>query len=894
MRYLIGIDLGTTKCALSYVDLDRQQNPNLAVKTFRLPQMTADGRIVETESLFSCCYLLPVEEAGKHQLAGTLPKNYLVGQLAFEKGAKVPTRLVQSAKSWLCHSHAMRNTDLLPVDACEITGRISPVEASSRYLRYFLEVWNNSIAKGDPEKAFEVQDIVLTIPASFDEVARALTVEAAKKAGFTQYTLLEEPQAAFYHWISSHEKTLSQQVKPGSLILIVDIGGGTSDFSLIAVKETEVGLSFDRVAVGEHLLLGGDNMDEALAHLMESRFNSSIQWAQLKRQAKLAKETLLADNAPPSFKAVLLGKGSSVVQGSQSAELFREEATECLLNGFFGQYPWNEACQLPKKSGLKPLGLPYEEEPSITKHLAAFLKRTGQKPDYVLFNGSALKPKRFRQAICQSLKNWFNDKEIVELSTSSLELAVAKGAAHFGKVKQGLAKRIGGGAARSYYAEVDQEGQAKALTLIERGAVDGTSFKPTNTFHLLPNSPVAFKIYTSHTRLTDHFGDLVDIDPLEMQALPELHTVLRFGSTKEKVPVLLEAKLNDIGVLELALNSKNTEHRWLLEFQVRQAQDLTEKKARTDVTLESKELDKAKEAIACYFENPPEKKNLMEILEEVTQLERSHWPASYLRAFFDNVIKSAPLRNKSLKLEERFWNALGYFLRPGNGFPLDDFRIKETWKIILADLNVKKTDEILLQKWICYRRLSGGLSKGQQLRLCQDLMEGLPLKGKTVQNLKSGQEAYFYSERIRALASMEWLEVSQKLKLGEAILQRILTKQAQAADFYALGRIGARKLLQAPFTHTVPKDIAESWLQKLLTLQPFNEALFEPLAAQLACFTSYRELNISKELKETILARFPADQYSRLHVRLLQETAFSHEEQEALLADKLPLGLSLK
>ena len=395
------------------------------------------------------------------------------------------------------------------------------------------------------------------------------------------------------------------------------------------------------------------------------------------------------------------------------------------------------------------------------------------------------------------------------MESPNLDLAVARGAAHFGRVRQGLAKRIGGGAARSYYVEVDQQGEPKALTLLERGSQEGRSFRSDRLFHLLPNVPVSFKLLTSHTRRSDRAGDLLLIDPLEMQPLPELHTVLHFGKTKEKLPARLEARLTEIGILELALQSVHTEHRWILEFQLRGALD-SKTVSRSDETFDAEELRPALEFIERFFCEPKREEKLMESLETILQREKKLWPASVLRALADTVLKQAAKRHTSPKLEERFWNCLGFFLRPGFGFPLDDFRLKEVWKLILEDLSKKNLD---LQKWICYRRIAGGLSKGQQTRLAQELLES-----KVPRKFKTKEESYLYSEKVRTLASLEWLDVTQKIALGNAALARILAGEATSADYFAVGRLGARKLLYAAFTQVISQRNGRSVARKTFVI----------------------------------------------------------------------------
>lgn len=890
MRYIIGIDLGTTNSALAFVDLEA--NLAKSIKTFPIPQLGPDSLIQEKTVLPSSCYLLSSSMHAKYKLPWGGPKDYCVGVFAHTEGSKVPTQLVQSAKSWLCHAHAMRKSPILPVEVYEGIERISPVDALSRYLNHLREAWNFAIAKGDLEKELEYQDIILTVPASFDEVARTLTVEAAKKAGFNALTLLEEPQAAFYNWMGDNEKKLESLLKPQELILIVDVGGGTADFSLIEVKEKG---QFDRVAVGEHLLLGGDNMDEAVAYLIKQKLAmeelSFNEWHSLKAEARKVKEALLKLDGASSYRLTMQAKGSKVVKNTTTLEITKQEVRSLLMDGFFGNHSWEDALILKKPSGLKPMGLPYAEDPSISKHLASFLKRCGKKPNHVLFNGGTMKAQDFRMAILDCLRKWFKDDSIGELKSSCLDLSVARGASQFGKARKGLGKKIGGGIPRSYYVEVEHENKNKALTIFERGGLEGQATLLDKQFLMLPNTPVSFKVFTSQTRLSDRTQDLIEIDELEMHALPALHTVLRMGKSKDALPVQLEVKLTEIGILEVALQSKNTDHRWLLEFQLRDAEgkenslSLIDKKIRSDEILDSKDLLSAKDFIETFFKEPLKDVKLMEGLEKILGQERKKWPISTLRALLDKTLLQAEARKKTDAGSLRFWNAIGFFLRPGFGFPLDDYRIKEIWKLILADWAQKVPDEVLLQKWICYRRIAGGFNKGQQLRLAEPLLKTLSFKNK--------QEAYFYTEKLRTLASLEWLEVSKKLALGEMLMQKILKKEAISVEYFALGRLGSRKLMTAPFTHVIAKEFVEVWLEKLFVSQIEDSWLLK-LCVQLACKTSHMELNISEKLSKKILKRFPCpEKYARLHQVIREETEFNNEEQEAFLADTLPIGLKI-
>lgn len=919
MRYIIGIDLGTTNSCISWVDTE-QANPS--IQPFKIPQLSAAGFIDNLSTLPSFCYLASDHEwpPSALDLPWRKESNYFVGRLAQEQGAKVPTKLVRSAKSWLCHAAANRRDKILPSEASLEAQRISPVEATARYLRHLQEAWNYQIAQGDPLSSFNEQEIVLTVPASFDEVARTLTVEAAKLAGYSNITLLEEPQAAFYSWISHHEKEWERKLKAGECVLVCDVGGGTTDFSLIDVTELNGKLSLQRMAVGDHLLLGGDNMDAALAHVIEKKLNvtdlTTTQWLQLCHQARCAKETLLSsdDHVASTYKIVLQGTGSGIVKGSLSTELTLEEVKDCLLSGFFGSYTWEDALKLKKARGLRTMGLPYEDDASIIKHLATFLKSTAtatsefKKPDYILFNGGAMKAPAFQKAIVDSLNAWFPEKPVRTIQSANLDLAVARGAAYYGKVRRGLGVKIGGGTARGYYLAVDIKEsngtKTQAMTLLPRGSEEGAVYQPASIFRLMPNTPVSFQLYTSHVRLHDKEGDLIDIDPNEMQQLPPIHTILRYGKLQndQAVPVQLKISLTAIGTIELLLKAKETSHEWALEFQLRNAsgQDnslATLEQRKSDETLDAAQLNEAQNCVKSLFDgnskNGPGQ--IMENLEGILGSSRRDWSLSTIRKLSDIVLLQAPMRKKSADFEARWWNILGFFLRPGFSYPLDDFRIKELWKIILADLKISRPLESQIQSWICYRRIAGGLNKGQQGQLASDLIPQVIDKKSGRIEVKGKSELYSYSEKIRALAAMELIDLPLKIKLGNALISRLNSNEGTSAEYWSLGRLGARHLLYGASTNVVPKDVCEQWVQALLRLnKPDNEHMLLAIE-QLARKTDQRDLNLSSKIVNAILEHYAGHpSLDRIKTLLTEEGKLTQAEQDHIFGDRLPLGLSLE
>jgi molecular chaperone DnaK (HSP70) len=899
MRFIIGIDLGTTNSAVAFVDT---QKKHLPVEMFSVPQLVAEGHMETRSTLPSFCYLGDTEKV-------------VVGQWAKIQGARVPTRMVQSAKSWLCNAAVERKERILPVEAADISRRMSPVEASAAYLKHLKDAWNRTIAKGDAALLFEEQEIILTVPASFDEVARNLTVEAARQASLSHVTLLEEPQAAFYSWITQHEKVWETEFrfKEGQSILVCDVGGGTTDFSLIEIHAKEEKLTFQRMAVGDHLLLGGDNMDAALAHYLERKLERPLegtQWLQLLSEARAAKEELLSSDQKSSYTIALQGKGSAVVGGSVATTIKREEVEKLLGEGFFGLYPLQEAVQLKKSPGLRSMGLPYENEPSITKHLAHFLKQAhylepGKGIDFILFNGGTLKPALFQNALIQSLHDWYPERKTKVLPTASLDLAVARGAAYYGKVRRGFGVAIEGGLPRTYYLELDVKGadgqtERLALTLLPRGSQEGYEFQPEHLFTLRANAPVSFNLLTSHVRLHDRAGEMIAIEENEMQKLPPIQTILRFGrkqgegESHQLIPVHIGLRLTAVGTVELWVASQKTDHHWNLEFQWRSAtgQDhhlLSHEEKKQDETFASGYLNEAKESITAFYAGSLKPSKLMEQLEELLHQNRKEWSTSVLRELWTPLIAGAYKRKSSAVHEARFWNLAGFLLRPGYGYPLDDFRVKELWKLILADLKSPFNQEIQIAHWICFRRIAGGLNKGQQMQLASELTSQLIDKktGKFAPVRPSSH--YAYSEKIRALAALEKIDVALKVKLGDALLAKIERQEGDTCDYWSLARLGARHLVYASAGHVVARDICSRWVEKLLEINHTNSTEYMFALTQLARKCDQRELNLSEKLIEKILLKHP-----ELQKNILEERSLSSSEEAHIFGEQLPPGLLLE
>ncbi|QCU50699.1 Hsp70 family protein [Burkholderia pseudomallei] len=606
-RYSIGIDLGTTHCALSYVDLAASDGEKTSLRVLPIAQLTAPGAIDAPNLLPSFLYLPHPSELAPGELAllWAAERDFAVGELARSSGAGTPIRLLSSAKSWLCHPGVDRRAGILPSDAPPEVARVSPLDASVRYLSHLREAWNHA----HPDAPFDRQDVTVTIPASFDPAARELTAEAAQAAGYAHMTLLEEPQAALYSWIEKSGGAWRKDVRVGDIILVVDVGGGTTDLSLIAVVERDGNLELHRIAVGEHILLGGDNMDLALAHVVARKLAAqgtqadSWQLRALTYACRGAKETLLGDPSAQAVPLVVPSRGAKLIGGSIRTELTRAELTQTILEGFF---PVVDASARPvsrTRAGLMQLGLLYAQDAGITRHLAAFLGRLAGAlaeldglrhahdasasflhPSAVLFNGGVFKSPLLVERMLDTLNGWLAVEGAAParlLGGADLDLAVASGAAYYGYVKRGRGARIRGGTARAYYIAVEPampavpglEPPIQALCVAPFGMEEGTDAAlPPQEFGLVVGEPVRFRFFGSSVRRQDQVGTLLDFwSPDELQELDAIEATLpTAGRTPgEVVPVRLHARVTEAGTLELEAVQGGTHERWKVEFDVR-------------------------------------------------------------------------------------------------------------------------------------------------------------------------------------------------------------------------------------------------------------------------------------------------------------------------------------
>ncbi len=605
-RYVVGIDLGTTNTALAYVDTSVASDA-ARPEVLAVPQVVNAGEVAARPLLPSFMYLPGPGEvpAGSLKLPWNDTIDYAAGEFARNFGSQVPTRLVASAKSWLCHPGIDRNAPLLPWKAPDDSRKISPLEASTRYLRHLADAWNHVMAKDVASNRLEAQEIVLTVPASFDAAAREMTVEAARAAGLEHLTLLEEPQAAFYAWLDAHRDDWRNLVQLGDLILVVDVGGGTTDLTLIEVGQEGGNLVLTRVAVGDHLLLGGDNMDLALAHFAAGQIKPGGkldlgQMLLLGHSCRAAKETLFADPKLASAAVTVLGRGRGVIGGTLKADLKREDVERLLVDGFFPTVPLDAQSATQRAAGLQEIGLPYVSDPAVTRHLAHFIKRQADAlsereaasrrtlPNVVLFNGGVFKADAMRKRLLEIMAGWLKDADapkkgkkptVRALEGTNLDLAVARGSAYYGLVRRGQGVRIRGGTARSYYVGIETSLPAipgaappiKALCVAPFGMEEGTETDlPKQEFGLVVGEPVQFRFLGSTIRRQDAAGTMVEEWEGQIEELqPVSVTLAEKPGLGRTVPVHLHAKVTEVGQLELSCITRDAKHKWKLEFNVR-------------------------------------------------------------------------------------------------------------------------------------------------------------------------------------------------------------------------------------------------------------------------------------------------------------------------------------
>ncbi len=810
----IGIDLGTTNSAVAWIDPAEAEEADFPpIHILNVPQHVRQGTIEPQRTLPSFLFL------------GDDGTTY-TGVYAREQGALVPTRSVHSAKSWLSNPDVDRTAKILPWDAQESGRVLSPVEVSARYIQHMREAFEQA-------KGTKIENVVLTVPASFDEEARELTVEAAKQAGIENLTLLEEPAAAFYSWIANHLAQSQKLLFDGQVVLVCDVGGGTSDFTLVRVNREGDKVEFTRTAVGRHLLLGGDNLDLTLTWLVESKLKATLSLRQrsaLRRQCAAAKERLLANSNLDKVEITVLGAGTGLIGGTLRTEITRAEVLELTLEGFLPFCSLEARPKEEKKSLFRELGLPYVSDPAVTRHLAAFLAGAEAKPDAILFNGGFFIPDICRDRVVDVMERWYGHRPLV-FENRDLDLAVSVGAAYYSYVRStGAGLLVRGGLPRAYYIGIGGAGEKlKTVCLLPRGTEEGATLEiDREELQIVANRPVQFRLYSSLVRTEDALGQVVEFDRND----PDLHqhapleAVIRFGKKTEEraVPVRLGARLTEVGTLEIWADSRISDHKWRLQFELRKAAaKQSAGVVRPAAVISDASMAAARDLIANTFGAPysvtPEE--LPSKLEAALGLGRNSWPAGTIRQLADWLLEFAEGRGVRASYEVRWLNLTGFCLRPGFGTPGDDFRIEQARRIYAGGMKFPNSVENEIQWWIFWGRVAGGLNRNQQTDIFQRLSPTLSPRGKKPARVNPS----LLREMWRTASSLELLPVGTKTDLGEALVRRVKAKDAGGSEFWCLSRLGARQLFYGPINQVIPPSTASRWIDALIGARGAEEAI---------------------------------------------------------------------
>ncbi|APR83147.1 DnaK-related protein [Minicystis rosea] len=906
MAKAVGIDLGTTHTVVAWAELAASAAPEV----FPVAQLVTATEIA-ARPLFPSCLYAPV--AGERAADPWAEAPWVAGELARRRGAEVPGRLVASAKSWLCHPSVDRAAAILPWGADEEVRdlpRISPIDASARYLAHVRRVWDDAF----PGEPLAEQEVVLTVPASFDEVARELTLEAAKRAGLT-VRLLEEPQAAFYDFMeragASEIEALLDRSDGEALVLVCDVGGGTTDLSLIRVKRAEGSPPYavERVAVGHHLLLGGDNMDLALAHVCEGRLVEApskldaARFGQLVSACRSAKERLLGEDAPDRVRVTVLGQGARLIGNTLSTEIAREEAERLVLDGFFPAAP-RDARPDRRRAGLVAFGLPYERDVAITRHVAHFFARHAPEargPRALLLNGGVFRAARIVERLVGAIGAW-GGPPVEVLPHVDPDLAVARGAVAYALARRGRGVRIGGGAARGYYVGLDVEKGAarRAICVVPRGAEEGVpSVAAGRTLALVVGRPVRFDLFASD-ETNDRAGDVVTLDDDRFEALPPV--AVAFGAAKkaDEVKVELEGELSAIGTLDLAcVEVAPPRRRFQLAFQLREGSEpaATPAPAPTSIMPGGKRVDDAREAIERVFgKGRPDvaAREVKDLLRELDRIvgERSAWTLALSRALFDTLGPNHRSRRRSADHERVFWLLAGFCARPGFGDPLDAGRVSMLAPFFAEKVIFPAETRNWQQFWIAWRRLSGGLDEAAQTAM-RDVIDPLLAPAEARLKKPKGWKVEAPDDLLELAAALERVPASRRSELGGWILEKTWTAKDPRL-WAAIGRLGARVPAYASPHHVVSPQIAERWIDHLLR-EKWDALPSAPQAAvQLARVTGDRARDVSERTRREVERRMVTAGAKEEWVRAVREyVPVAEAERVALLGEGLPVGLRL-
>ncbi|WP_206001962.1 Hsp70 family protein [Paraburkholderia aromaticivorans] len=939
-RYSVGIDLGTSNTVLAYAEAGSQ-----SIRVFEIEQLVSPGEVAARPLLPSVRYQaaqgelnpgdLQLPWSGADQSGAQADRQpVVIGRLARVLGAQVPGRLVSSAKSWLSHASVDRTAPILPWGAADDVRKVSPVEASASYLAHVRAAWNQRF----PDAPLERQDVVLTVPASFDEGARALTVEAARMAGLHTLKLLEEPQAAFYDWLFHHRERLASELADTRLVLICDVGGGTTDLTLIEVGLRDGEPQLTRIGVGNHLMLGGDNMDLALAHLVEARLPgtnqagertrlSAASLSQLVERCRNAKEQLLGAQAPDSTSITLLGAGSKLIGGARTAQVTREEVERIIVDGFFPEVASNERPGRPR-GAIVEFGLPYATDAAVTRHIAAFLSRFAAQsrkalgaessrspdedalpvPDTLLLNGGVFRAEALTRRLASTLGTWRGEALNV-LHNDNPDVAVARGAVAYSLARAGNAPKIGGGSPRSYFLVLDEAGDGKpdaepvprGICLLPRGTEEGHEILIADrTFALRLGHPVRFHLVSSSADTVYRPGELIDLAGGDFVRLPPIATIVqpRGASNTRETAVQIATSLTEVGTLDVhCIELDNPAQRWLLEFQLRREDaqvNLTDDAA----SVRHPALDQAIDHIDRCFGSRAQKVDPKEVKRLRSQLEqllgpRESWNSALLRELFGALWERARRRRRSVDHERLWLNLAGYCVRPGFGYPLDEWRVEQLWSLFDDGIQYVNESQVWSEWWTLWRRAAGGLDESAQLRVL-DAMAYLQGAAQSRHKLPFDVAKTGFTDMVRLSASLERIPVERKIELGESVLTRLRKPAENHQSWWAVGRIGARRPFYGSAHSVVPPEIAGAWLNAILALdwKKVDPAAFA--AVQIARMTGDRSRDLPEDLRLAVVRRLEAANAPRAWITMVSESVeLDNADEGRVFGESLPAGLKL-
>lgn len=924
-RYLVGIDLGTTNSVMAYSEICEDLS-QAEVKLFEIDQLVGPGEVARKPMLpsfrFHSANQFQTQDVQLPWQDSHLPQDdnqVIVGQWARDLGAQIEGRQVSSAKSWLSHHGVDRSQDILPWGANNNVLKVSPILASASYLHHMHQAWNYHHS----DAPLNEQDVVITIPASFDESARSFTLEAAKLAGLDNIVLLEEPQAVCYDWYQRHQDSAAEKLQNIAQILICDVGGGTTDLSLIAAsQDKENGLALNRVGVGDHLMLGGDNIDLALAHYAEQSLNKSKPMnaqalMKLINQTRQVKESLLRPDAPEQAKISILGSGSRLIGGTQSALIEKTALHKMVLDGFF---PLTDQSQMPdqRAQAVVEFGLPYAHDAAISKHLAQFLSQHSpdkQVPEAVLFNGGIFNSDLIKARLIEILSQW-RGAPVTLLENPNPDLAVAFGAVAYAKARRGAALKIGGGSARSYFLHLKQKNKSQALCLLAKGTEENQEIRLTGREFLLTlGEPVKIDILTStqesfinaqHAKVSAQNSLLLDVsqnlEQAQFQPLPPYIATLAgeknrdelAANQKERQRVMLACQLTEVGTLALeCISLEDDSKRWQLEFDARNAQEMQQ-----DEDLHPN-LERAKALIATTFSanrKTDQKDQIKTLTKELEKMlgKRDTWDFALSRQLFDSFALGRKRRRRSNSHEQQWLRLAGFALRPGFGDAADSWRIEQIWSIYPQNLQFP-SHQSWSDWWTFWRRISGGLTTEQQESILADIAKYLHPGAMRQKSSAKDANDHGYEAMVRLAASLEHLEVEDKALLVNWFLTRA-QKQTDfvQAHWWAVARLAARTQMYASAHNVIDKNQVQTWLTKILELDWKAEPMIGFAAMMMSRKTGDRSLDIDESMRAQVIEKLKQSRSPQSWVNLVETVAqLDEKESKRLFGDSLPAGLSL-